>query len=279
MKNTFYLMIVVLFLSCCTGKREKSNECQKVSTMTLLENVSHVMADTTATPKEVYDAIIPMAERLSDMAMSDDKQVRINVQGLTQELLMDIVFKFENLTEEELEERHNVLDLLGNILNIWVPIKGPDGAISLTKEIVYVSYQDSDERKEGFFSLQITPPQSSDHEPYVKVTFPSTAVDAPALMFGRYKSPESTEEDRDSWELVEFDQWWGKDQLGEGVPLMASGRNDILEKMLSYDILYISFISEDLSERTPGGYEIARVHLKSFKEAYLKHQQDNISRF
>ena len=56
---------------------------------------------------------------------------------------------------------------------------------------------------------------------------------------------------------------------------MASGRGDILEKMLEYDILYISFISEHLSEKCPGGYEAARVGLKAFKEEYAKHQHDN----
>ena len=71
----------------------------------------------------------------------------------------------------------------------------------------------------------------------------------------------------------------GKEQLGDGIPMMASGRNNILEKMLEYDILYISFISEDLSETCPGGYEAACLSLKSFKEEYLKHERDNYRSF
>jgi hypothetical protein len=56
---------------------------------------------------------------------------------------------------------------------------------------------------------------------------------------------------------------------------MASGRGNILEKMLESDILYISFISENISEKCPGGYEAARISLKAFKEEYVKHERDN----
>ena len=280
MKTLFYLMLIVLTISCSINKKEKNNESQMVSTMALLENVSRVMSDTTATPHEVSIAVIPLAERLADMATSSDKQVRINVMGLSQELLLDLAFKFDNLSKEESEEIHKVLGLLGEILDRWVPITGADGTITLTKEIVYISYQNSDERKEGYFTLQVTPPLSPDKEPYVKVTFPSTAIDAPSLIFSRYKaSEEDMEENKQSRKQVEFDQWWGKDQLGEEIPLMALGGSNILQNMLEHDILYIGFVSEDLSETTKGGSEIARIHLKSFKEAYLKHEHDNLRSF
>ena len=267
-------------ISCGAGKRNGSDKAQDLSTITLLENVSLVMSDTTATPHEVSIAVIPLAERLADMATSSDKQVRINVMGLSQELLLDLAFKFDNLSKEESEELHKVLALLGEILDRWVPIIGADGAVTLTKDIVYVSYQNSDERKEWYFTLQVTPPLSPDKEPYVKVTFPSTAIDVPSLIFSRYKaSEEDMEENKQSRKQVEFDQWWGKDQLGEEIPLMALGGSNILQNMLEHDILYIGFVSEDLSETTKGEYEIARIRLKSFKEAYLKHEHDNLRSF
>ena len=267
-------------ISCGTSRSEGNSKSKEVSITAILENVSRVMSDTTATPHEVSTAALPLAERLADMATSSDKQVRINVMGLSQELLLDLAFKFDNLSKEESEELHKVLGLLGEILDRWVPITGADGTITLTKEIVYISYQNSDERKEGYFTLQVTPPLSPDKEPYVKVTFPSTAIDAPSLIFSRYNaSEEDMEENKQSRKQVEFDQWWGKDQLGEEIPLMALGGSNILQNMLEHDILYIGFVSEDLSETTKGGYEIARIHLKSFKEAYLKHEHDNLRSF
>ena len=280
MKKLAYLMIVLTAISCVRGNSRNNNHSKnessvKESTSVMLERVSNVMADTAATPKAVSEAVLPLANRLLEMARSDDKDKRVGAQGLSQELLMDIVFKFDSPTQEELGMLNECLSALGRVAEQWAVIKGPDGTITLTKEIFYVSYQGSDESKEGVFTIQVTPPTSSEQEVYVKVTFPSTAANSPVMVFSKFKPSEAMEEDRDSWRQVEFDQWWAKGQFGNEIPLMASGRGNILEKMLEYDILYISFISENLSEQCPGGYEAARISLKSFKEEYVKHERDN----
>ena len=273
-------MIVLMAISCVSSNSRNNNDSKNrssgiESTTVMLERVSNVMADTAATPKAVSEAVLPLANRLLEMARSDDKDKRVGAQGLSQELLMDIVFKFDSPTQEELGMLNECLSALGRVAEQWAVIKGPDGTITLTKEIFYVSYQGSDESKEGVFTIQVTPPTSSEQEAYVKVTFPSTAVYSPVMVFSKFKSSETMEEDRDSWRQVEFDQWWAKGQFGNEIPLMASGRGNILEKMLEYDILYISFISENLSEKYPGGYEAARISLKAFKEEYVKHERDN----
>lgn len=280
MKKFAYLMIVLMAISCVSSNSRNNNDSKNrssgiESTTVMLERVSNVMADTAATPKAVSEAVLPLANRLLEMARSDDKDKRVGAQGLSQELLMDIVFKFDSPTQEELGMLNECLSALGRVAEQWAVIKGPDGTITLTKEIFYVSYQGVDESKEGVFTIQVTPPTSSEQEAYVKVTFPSTAVYSPVMVFSKFKSSETMEEDRDSWRQVEFDQWWAKGQFGNEIPLMASGRGNILEKMLEYDILYISFISENLSEKCPGGYEAARISLKSFKEEYVKHERDN----
>ena len=273
MRILLIIMICLMSVSCGSAKRGDNDKAQEVSIITLLENVSHEMSDTTASPNGVFSAVTPLVERLEGMAASSDKQIRINVMRVSQKLLLDLVFRFDNLNKDESEDLHNILSRLGNILDQWVPIIDTDGVVTLTKEMVYVSYQNSDERKEGYFSLQVTPPQSPDDEPYVMVSFPSTAVGAPSLMFSCYKSSEDMEEDSNSRKQVEFDMWWGKSELGENMPLIALGRSNVLQNMLEHDVLYIAFISEDVSESTKGEYEIVRIHLKSFKDAYLKHQQ------
>ena len=260
-------------------KKSENGDYEKESTSVMLERVSQVMADSTATPKAVSDAVLPLADRLLEMVKCEDKNKRIGAQGLSQELLMDIVFKFNDPTKEESELLHGCLSALGKVAEQWAVVKVADGTFTLTKEIVYVSYQGSDYSKEGVITIQVTPPASSEQEPYVKVTFPSTAVSSPVMVFSRYKVSDEMEEDRESWKQVEFEQWWGKGQLGTGIPLMASGRSNILENMLGYDTAYISFISEAVSEKCPGGYEAARISLKSFKDEYVKHQHDNYRYF
>ena len=267
-------------ISCVSGNSRNNNDSKnessvKESTSVMLERVSQVMADTAATPKAVSDAVLPLGNRLLELAKGEDKDMRVNAQGLSQELLMDIVFKFDSPTQEELSLLNECLSTLGRVTEQWAVIKGPDGTITLTKEIFYVSYQGTKNSKEGIFTIQVTPPTSAEQEAYVKVTFPSTAANSPVMVFSKFKPSEAMEEDRDSWRQVEFDQWWAKGQFGNEIPLMASGRGNILEKMLEYDILYISFISENLSEKCPGGYEAARISLKSFKEEYVKHERDN----
>lgn len=87
------------------------------------------MSDTTTTPHEVSTTVLPLAERLAVMATYSDKQVRINAMRLSQELLLDLVFKFDNLSKEESEQLHKVLSLFGEILDQWVPIKGADALL------------------------------------------------------------------------------------------------------------------------------------------------------
>ena len=284
MKKLAFLFVALMTISCGSTnsenhKKSENGDYEKESTSVMLERVSQVMSDSTATPKAVSDAVLPLADRLLEMVKSEDKDKRIGAQGLSQELLMDIVFKFNDPTKEESELLHGCLSALGKVAEQWAVVKVADGTFTLTKEIVYVSYQGSDYRKEGVITIQVTPPASSEQEPYVKVTFPSTAVSSPVMVFSRYKASDEMEEDRESWKQVEFEQWWGKEQLGTGIPLMASGRSNVLENMLGYDTVYISFISEDVSEKCPGGYEAARISLKSFKEEYAKHQHDNYRYF
>ncbi len=271
-------------ISCGSGNSTDNNESKneasgKESTSAMLERVSQVMADTTVTPKTLSATILPLTDRLLEMVKSEDRDKRVGALRLSQELLLDIVFKFDDLTKEESEQLHECLSALGRVAEQWTIIKGADGIFSLTKEIVYVSYQGTGESKEGVMTVQVTPPVSSEQERYVKVTFPSTAVASPIMVFSKYQSSEDIEEDRKNWQQIEFDQWWGKEQLGEGIPLMASGGSKILENMLRYDILYISFISEDIDESCQGGYETARISLKSFKEEYIKHEHVNYRSF
>ena len=284
MKKLAFLFVALMTISCGSTnsenhKKSENGDYEKESTSVMLERVSQVMSDSTATPKAVSDAVFPLADRLLEMVKSEDKNKRIGAQGLSQELLMDIVFKFNDPTKEESELLHGCLSALGKVAEQWAVVKVADGTFTLTKEIVYVSYQGSDYSKEGVITIQVTPPASSEQEPYVKVTFPSTAVSSPVMVFSRYKASDEMEEDRESWKQVEFEQWWGKEQLGTGIPLMASGRSNILENMLGYDTAYISFISEAVSEKCPGGYEAARISLKSFKDEYVKHQHDNYRYF
>ena len=284
MRKLALLFVVLMTMSCGStnsenNKKSENGDYEKESTSVMLERVSQVMSDSTATPKAVSDAVLPLADRLLEMVKGEDKNKRVGALGLSQDLLMDIVFKFNDLTKEESELLHGCLSALGKVAEQWAVVKVADGTFTLTKEIVYVSYQGSDYSKEGVITIQVTPPASNEQEPYVKVTFPSTAVSSPVMVFSRYKASDEMEEDRGSWKQVEFEHWWGKEQLGTGIPLMASGRSNVLENMLGYDTAYISFISEAVSEKCPGGYEAARISLKSFKDEYVKHQHDNYRYF
>ena len=219
-------MIVLMSISCGSNNYRDNNDSRNGSsdeetTTVMLERVSHVMADTAATPKAVSDAVLPLANRLLELAKGEDKDMRVSAQGLSQELLMDIVFKFDSPTQEEQGLLNECLSALGRVAEQWAVIKGPDG-ITLTKEIFYVSYQSTKNSKEGIFTIQVTPPTSSEQEAYVKVTFPSTAAYSPVMVFSKFKSSEAMEEDRDSWRQVEFDQWWAKGQFGNDFPILAN---------------------------------------------------------
>lgn len=277
MKRLIYMMLALIVISCGGSNAVKTVEPSDVvvSYDELLDRVVRVISDTTATPKDVTDAVLPFADRLLEMAKSSDKNKRIDASELSQAFLLDVVNKFDSLTKEESAMLSECLDVLGQVSEQWVALKGSDGKYTLTKEIVYVSYQGSYEPVKGVITIEVTPPTSLEEEPYIKVTFPPTAIASPSLMFDKCILPEGIKDDFDSLDEVEFDFFWEKGLFGEDIPMMAVGRSSILEKMFSNDILHIAFVSEDLSEWTPGGYEIARICLKSFKEEYVKYKYAN----
>ena len=179
MRKLALLFVALITMSCGSSNsgNNRNTPCaysEKESTSIMLERVSQAMADSSATPKVVSDAVLPLADRLLEMVKGEDKNMRVEAQGLSQELFMDIVFKFDDLTKEESELLHDCLSALGRVAEQWAVVNGADGTVTLTKEIVYVSYQGTDYSKEGVITIQVTPPASTDQEPYVKVTFPST---------------------------------------------------------------------------------------------------------
>ena len=96
MKKLSLLLIVLMTMSCgCVNsennQKTRDGKSEHVSISVMLERVSQVMADSTATPKAVYDAVLPLADRLLEMVKDEDKNKRVGALSLSQELLMDIM--------------------------------------------------------------------------------------------------------------------------------------------------------------------------------------------
>ena len=120
MKKLAFLFVALMTISCGSTnsenhKKSENSDYEKESTSVMLERVSQVMSDSTATPKAVSDAVLPLADRLLEMVKSEDKNKRVGALGLSQELLMDIVFKFNDLTKEESELLHGCLSALARL--------------------------------------------------------------------------------------------------------------------------------------------------------------------
>lgn len=103
--------------------------------------------------------------------------------------------------------------------------------------------------------------------PSVHIFFPHTALDSPRLIFSNDSDGITETYDYVPREVVNFDDRHWKLPHDE-IPLTAFGGNDLVEKMLKYDVMFFSFQSAPNGPGYPPEDEIALLPLAPFKISY-----------
>ncbi|MBR7027761.1 MAG: hypothetical protein IKI13_09375 [Bacteroidales bacterium] len=135
------------------------------------------------------------------------------------------------------------------------------------RDLFYVSAKGTDDYVEGYFHIMVFPPTEDGKDSELLVAFPESAVSSPFLAFSKGVNPDTLEEDRDNLVATPFDQWFERGEYDEGFPVYARAGHDIVDKMLTYDFMYILF-SRGQDPDDTDMLETARLDLSYFQQKY-----------
>lgn len=143
------------------------------------------------------------------------------------------------------------------------------------RDLFYVSAKDTDDYAEGYFHIMVFPSAEDGKDSELLVAFPESAVSSPFLAFSKVVNPDTLEEDRDNLVTIPFDQWFERGEYDEGFPVYARAGQDIVDKMLTYDFMYIIF-SRGQDPNDTDMLETARLDLSYFRQKFYEYinQQD-----
>lgn len=260
------LLGAVLFLpmSC---KQNGSN-----ATADAKSHALNVLLDTTATLSQINEVIFPWADSLKASAVDTASlNARLSAQQfafMTIQLLTEQAARMEKAGNPiPHEDLNRMMSPLLDAACQWL-YSTIDGIPSIWRDMFYVSNQKANEPVDGYFHIMVLLPSEEMAEPELHIFFPESAADMPALLFRKYSSLETLEEDADNQELIPLEDWYKKGELEDGYPVYASAGADIVKRMLEYDLMYVLFRSGPTPNGEAGENEMARIDLMYFQNKY-----------
>ena len=144
-----------------------------------------------------------------------------------------------------------------------------EGIPVLWHDMYYLADKESDEPIDVYFHIMVLLPTEDDPEPELDVFFPENAESLPRMIFSKFIGPDTVDEDMNSVVTVSFDEWHPRNEIEEGYPLYGVAGPDVIDKMLTYDVMYL-FYSRSQDPSSEAHYEAARLTLKNFQQKYLE---------
>lgn len=271
MRKVFTIAIICL---CAISCGQTSNKTESMSRVQLHKEFVEVMLDSTASWKQVTDAVKPFVDSIC-VAAADEESIKNRMFAqewgyVTIGALSDKYIELKDAGKDvSADELSTILDRLANAMMLW--FYSPDEPLPhLWRDHYYACHQHAEEPTNGFFHLMVILPTEDQPEPTLRIFYPDSAEDAPMMVFSKYIEGGGIEEDEDSRDLVILENWSPKDSIEEGYPIVATGDATVVEKMLQNDVAYLLFQSGISANGDPGETEIARLSLASFQEMWKK---------
>ena len=276
MKQLFLFVLLLCAFSCGQTQKKVDNTA---SLSDLHKSFVEVILDSTSSWPMVNAIALPFVDSLC-IAASDENSLEKRLFGqewgyMTIGLITE---KYSQLFRSGNEVSQNdyalILDRLSDAVSSWF-YSDDDILPCIWRDHYYTCNQKSENPVDGYFHIMITLPTEEDPLPSLQIFYPVAAKGDPFLVFSQYINPDSAEESPENREVVQLVDWLPKDGIANGYPMYAEGGEDIINKMLNSDVMYLMFTSEATPEGSPGETEIARVNLSSFqrkwKELKIKH--------
>ena len=278
MKHKTTLSVLLLLLALCLlpqcrdkNVSEYSDNYENEIYIHYLERLEAILYDESLTQEELKDAIAPIIDSVAILARDDESLTnRLAAQMISYSVFNTLYDKFESesLAREGLSSvASSLLDAIGT----WFYEVEEDMPI-LWHDMYYLSDKESDNPQDGYFHIMVLFARDDSEEAELHVFYPMAAEIMPYIAFTKFQEG-TLDDDLESLVTIPFDNWYRKGEVDEGSPLYASAGQDIVEMMLTYDVMYLFFSrSQDPDDRSQ--YESARLSLYYFKQAYQEHIKD-----
>lgn len=230
-----------------------------------------ILQDSSLTMRQLQEAFIPVFESLWDESGDvDDLDKRLIAQKKSLCYHASLSKWFEAQMEKGVsvsaEEINRLLLPLTAIGSQWF-CDPDDDYPYIWREIYYRSNQQSENPVDSYFKVMVILPNDKSPLPSLHIFFPHTAVDSPRLVFSNDSDGITGTYDYFPQEVIDFDdEHWKVSH--DDIPLTAFGGNDLVEKMLKYDVMFFSFRSAPNEPGNPPEDEIALLPLAPFKISY-----------
>ncbi len=273
--------VVIFFLSFlamgifqqCQGQKvsgeDSLTEEGVYSYSNLFSHLQLAYADSTLRAADFKNAIAPYLDTL--VSLSGDQQnlknrlVAQQVAYYAIDMLYDR-FGSEDADDADLKTLDSMMSPLLEALGKWF-YEVEDGIPVLWHDMYYLADKESDNPINGYFHIMVLLPTEDHPEAELDVFFPDNAEGLPYMIFTKFVEPDTIDEDSSSVVTVSFDNWYRRDEVEEGYPLYGVAGPDVIEKMLSNDVMYL-FYSRSQDPASESHYETARLSLQYFQQKY-----------
>lgn len=278
MKHKTKLSVLLLLLALCLlpqcrdkNASDYSDNYENEIYIHYLERLEAILYDESLTQEELKDAIAPIIDSVAILARDDESlQNRITAQ-------MIAYLTFNTLYDKYESDMSVVADMvilmapLSDAIGTWF-YEEEEGMPILWHDMYYLSDKESDNPQNGYFHIMVLFARDDSEEAELHVFYPMAAEIMPYIAFTKFQEG-TLDDDLESLVTIPFDNWYRKGEVDEGSPLYASAGQDIVEMMLTYDVMYLFFSrGQDPDDRSQ--YESARLSLYYFKQAYQEHIKD-----
>lgn len=258
------LLLTLSLLPQCRGKNGNNaadlNSFQRISL-----NIEKAFNDGTLNTEKLIAAIAPSIDSIIKWANDqEDLDNRLNAQALAYQtfnmvgelLASDNADKLDITAVEE-----TVISPLLNAIEQWYfDIEKEEGIPYLWRDLFYISGKETEQPSDGFFHIMVLPYFADSYEAGLQVFFPESAETAQFLAFAK-------DDDPDDMVMIPFDDWFHKGEFNEDYPVVAFAGQDAVDKMLSYDSMFIIFSGDQDSANTDN-FETSKLSLKWFQKKY-----------
>lgn len=258
------LLLTLLFFPQCRDKNS-NNASDLNSFHSVSLNIEKSFKDGTLNTEKIIAAIAPSIDSIIKWANDqDDLDNRLNAQALAYQIFNMVGEMLSSDNADKLDiaaiEENVISPLLDAIEQWFYDIEKEESITYLWRDLLYKSGKETEHPSDGFFHIMVLPYYADSDEAGLQVFFPESAETVQFLAF-------SKDDDPDNLVMIPFDDWFHKGEFNEDYPVVAFAGQDAVDKMLSYDSMFIIF-SGDQDSANADNFETANISLKWFQKKY-----------
>ena len=261
---SFLVILILCIFPQCRGKNDNNeqilNTFQSVSLI-----IEESFKDGTLNTEKLIATIAPSIDSIIKWANDqEDLDNRLSAQALAYQIFNMVGEKLAGDNADKLDiatiEENVISPLLDAIEQWFYDIEKAESIPYLWRDLFSKSGKETEQPSDGFFHIMVLPYFADSDEAGLQVFFPESAETVQFLAF-------SKDDDPDDMVMIPFDDWFHKGEFNEDYPVVAFAGQDAVDKMLSYDSMFIIFSSGQDSANADN-FETAKLSLKWFQKKY-----------